>query len=107
MDVQLKRGMLEVLALSTLTQGPSYGYAMLKSLGGCIQLNESTLYPILKRLEATGAVSVENVEHNGRLRRYYSVTDTGRRRIGAFLEEWGEVMKVYEFIRDSGGVASC
>ena len=103
MDIQLKRGLLEVLALSTLTGGPSYGYAMLKELSGCIQLTESTLYPILKRLETTGAVNVESAEHNGRLRRYYAITEAGRDRIKAFMEEWKEVMEVYEFIRVRGG----
>lgn len=99
MDNQLKRGLTEACILKLLTYGDSYGYQLVKDLEEVMVVSESTLYPVLRRLEADSALTVYTMEHNGRLRKYYAVTDIGRSRIGDFLREWEEVMKVYEFIR--------
>ena len=98
MDIQLKRGLLEVCALSVLLEEDSYGYKIIKDLEGCLPISESTLYPILRRLEAAGALSVYSAEHNGRLRKYYKITDEGRKKIQDFLDEWKDIMNVYEYI---------
>lgn len=98
MDIQLKRGLLEVCVLSALRYGESYGYKIIKDISPCIEISESTLYPILKRLEAMLLVSSYSVEHNGRLRKYYRITDKGQERITSFKSEWSEVVKVLEFI---------
>lgn len=100
MDVQLKRGLLEACVLKVLQSGDSYGYQIIKDMSACIAVSESTLYPILKRLEAGCLLTVYSAEHNGRLRKYYRITETGRRRIADFLDEWQEVMRVYRFIDD-------
>lgn len=99
MDIQLKRGFLDICVLSTLVKGDSYGYAIVKDMSDYVEISESTLYPILRRLEAGGALKVYSAEHNGRLRKYYSLTPAGRERIRAFLEEWKTVMDIYEFIK--------
>lgn len=98
MDVQLKRGILEVCVLKILLNGDSYGYQIIKDVSECIEISESTLYPILKRLEANSHVEVYSVEHNGRLRKYFRITAAGKERITEFLNEWEEVMRVYRFI---------
>ena len=98
MDIQLKRGLLEVCDLSVLLEEDSYGYRIIKDLEGCITISESTLYPILRRLETAGALSVYSAEHNGRLRKYYKITDEGRKKIQDFLDEWKDIMNVYEYI---------
>ncbi|MBE5769828.1 MAG: PadR family transcriptional regulator [Clostridiales bacterium] len=98
MDAQLKRGMIEVCILSILTRGDSYGYQLIKDIEPIMALSESTLYPVLRRLEAADCLSVYSVEHNSRLRKYYAITDTGRQRIADFLKEWEEVNRVYDFI---------
>lgn len=100
MDIQLKRGLLEVCVLAELLKGDSYGYQIVKDLSGIVEISESTLYPILKRLEASECLRVFSVEHNSRLRRYYRITDIGRKRIKEFLGEWEEVTKVYTFISE-------
>ena len=100
MDVQLKRGMLEICVLAVLCRSDSYGYQLVKDIGPYITVSESTLYPILRRLETTGSLCVYSVEHNGRLRKYYHITEDGRARIRDFLEEWKEVMTVYRFITE-------
>lgn len=99
MDIQLRRGILEVCVLKALSQGESYGYQIVKDISPFVAMSESTLYPILKRLEAAGALTAESREHNGRLRRYYAITPRGRARIGDFLTEWEEVMRAYDFIK--------
>lgn len=100
MDVQLKRGILEICVLSVLSRGDSYGYQIIKDMGHEVPITESTLYPILKRLETAGSLTVYSVEHNGRLRKFYAITDTGRRRIAEFLENWKDVMAAYQFIEE-------
>lgn len=106
MDIQLKRGILDALVLSTLLKKDSYGYQIIRDLSGVTEISESTLYPILKRLEGAELLSVYSVEHNGRLRKYYSITPAGKKRIDEFLSEWQDAMRIYEFIdrerRNSG-----
>ena len=98
MDIQLRRGILEVCVLTVLRRGDSYGYQLVKDVGEMIEITESTLYPILKRLESGGLLTVYSVEHNGRLRRYYRITEAGIQRIEAFIEDWKELMRIYSAI---------
>ena len=99
MDAQLKRGLIEACILKLLTKGDSYGYQLVREAEEVLSISESTLYPVLRRLETAGALTVYSMEHNGRLRKYYAVTDVGRKKINEFLTEWDDVMKVYDFIR--------
>lgn len=98
MDIQLKRGLLDVCVLAAIKDADSYGYQIIKDLKPCLDLSESTLYTILKRLELSGMLTVRSVEHGGRLRKYYHITDTGLRRIEEFKEEWKEIMQIYQFV---------
>lgn len=94
MDAQLKRGVLDACVLAVLRRGESYGYRLVRDVGEIIEVSESTLYPILKRLEGGGLVTVRSAEHNGRLRKYYQITEAGERRVRDFLEEYRTLMKV-------------
>ena len=98
MDVQLKRGMLDICVLASLLQGDSYGYMIIKDLSPHVEISESTLYPILRRLEEMRAVETYSMEHNGRLRKYYAITPLGERRIRVVLDEWKSMMDIYSFI---------
>ena len=98
MDVQLKRGMLDICVLASLLQGDSYGYMIIKDLSPHVEISESTLYPILRRLEEMRAVETYSMEHNGRLRKYYAITPLGQRRIRVFLDEWKSMMDIYAYI---------
>lgn len=100
MDVQLKRGMIEVCVLKVLEDGDSYGYQIISDISPHIEISESTLYPILKRLLAADCLTQYSKEYNGRLRKYYSITDKGRKKIADFLEEWKSMIKIYEFIAE-------
>ncbi len=100
MDAQMKKGIVEVCILSLLSRGDSYGYQLIKDIAPIMDLSESTLYPVLRRLEAARCLTVYSIEHNSRLRKYYAITDAGRARIDAFLEEWADVNRVYDFIAE-------
>ncbi|MEG2354136.1 MAG: PadR family transcriptional regulator [Clostridium sp.] len=98
MDTQLKKGLLEICVLVVLKHSDSYGYQIIKDISQYIELSESTLYPILKRLEASKALTTYSIEHNSRLRKYYKITEEGIDKIQEFLREWPDVMRVYRFI---------
>ena len=98
MDIQLKRGLLEVCVLSAIKNEPSYGYKIIKDMKPYIVMSESTLYTILKRLELAKMLTVTTTEHEGRLRKYYHITRAGLGRIEDFKEEWREVMSIYRFV---------
>ena len=100
MDIQLKRGLLDVCVLAAIKNEDSYGYRIIKDLKPCIELSEPTLYTILKRLEAAGMLTVRSAEHGGRLRKYYHITQAGLRRIEEFKEEWKEVISIYRFVME-------
>ena len=99
MDIQLKKGLLEFCVLSVLNRSDSYCYQIIKDVSSCIEISESTLYPILKRLEANEYLTTYSVEHNSRLRKYYKITEKGQLHINEFLGDWDNVMKVYNFIK--------
>ena len=98
MDIQLKRGLLDVCVLAAIKDEDSYGYKIIKDMKPYIELSESTLYTILKRLENADMLTVRTVEHGGRLRKYYRITDAGRKRIEDFKAEWNKIMAIYRFV---------
>ena len=98
MDIQLKRGLLDVCVLTAIKNEDSYGYKIIKDMKPYIEMSESTLYTILKRLEIGGLLTVHTSEHGGRLRKYYHITEKGKKRINDFKEEWREVMTIYKFV---------
>ncbi|MBR6513522.1 MAG: PadR family transcriptional regulator [Clostridia bacterium] len=98
MDNQLKRGLLDVCVLAAIKNEESYGYKIIKDLKPCVELSESTLYTILKRLENAGMLTVRTAEHSGRLRKYYRITKAGLGRIEDFKDEWKAVMTIYSFV---------
>lgn len=98
MDIQLKRGLLDVCVLAAIKNEDSYGYKIIKDMKPYVDLSESTLYTILKRLELSGLLTVRTSEHGGRLRKYYHITKAGLGRIADFQNEWREVMAIYQFV---------
>lgn len=98
MDVQLKKGILDVCVLSAIKNEDSYGYKIIKDMKPYVEMSESTLYTILKRLEIAGMLTVKTSEHDGRIRKYYHITKAGLGRIEDFKEEWSEVMSIYRFV---------
>lgn len=98
MDIQLKRGLLDVCVLAAIKNQDSYGYQIIKDMKPYLQLSESTLYTILKRLELAGMLTVRTAEHGGRLRKYYHITQLGLARIDEFRSDWKEILAIYNFV---------
>ena len=98
MDVQLKRGLLDICVLAAIKNEDSYGYKIIKDIKPYIEISESTLYTILKRLETAEMLTVRTAEHCGRLRKYYHITDIGLQRIENFKNEWKEILSIYKFV---------
>lgn len=98
MDIQLKRGLLDICVLAAIKDEESYGYKIIKDIKPYLEISESTLYPILRRLEVSELLTVRSAEHNGRLRKYYRITFEGLKRIEDFKNEWSEIMAIYRFI---------
>ena len=99
MDAQLKRGFLDVCVLASINRQDSFGYQIVKDVPSSLHLTESTLYPLLKRLESAGLLTVYAIEHNGRLRKYYRITPAGVTYLDEFLKDWDDVLDVYEYVK--------
>ena len=104
MDIQLKRGLLDVCVLATIKDHDSYGYQIIKDTKPFVEISESTLYPILKRLEADQAVTVRTEIYNGRLRKYFRITAIGEAKIKEFIDGLGEFKKISDYIISGGKV---
>lgn len=98
MEIQLKRGLLDICVLAAIKSEESYGYQIIKDMKPFVEISESTLYPILRRLESANQLTVSSVEHNGRLRKYYHITQAGLKRIEDFKLEWQEIISIYNFV---------
>ena len=98
MDIQLKRGLLDVCVLAAIKNEDSYGYRIIKDMKPYLEMSESTLYTILKRLESAEMLTVRSAEHDGRLRKYYHITGAGLRRLEDFKDEWQEILSIYRFV---------
>ena len=103
MDIQLKRGLLDACVLASIRGAPSYGYQIIKDLKPYVEMSESTLYPILRRLETAKLLTVRSAEHNGRLRKYYHITPQGLQRLEAFKQDWDELLAIYQYIITEDG----
>ncbi len=103
MDIQMKRGLLDVCVLAAIKDEQSYGYKIIKDLKPYIELSESTLYTVLKRLETSRMLTVRTAEYGGRLRKYYRITKEGIGRIEEFKNEWKEILSIYKFVTKEDG----
>lgn len=102
MKTQMKKGIIEIFVLGLLSHGDSYGYKIVQDLSEVVQVSESTLYPILRRLENKESIGTYHEEYNGRLRKYYHLKAKGKEEIRAFLKEWEDIKSVYDFILRKG-----
>jgi len=108
MNSQIKKGILDLCVLALLEKGDSYGYDLAGSLARKVEVADGTVYPILRKLASEGIVSTYLQEsQNGPPRKYYHLTDSGRKKLNNEREEWikfcGEVNEILE--RETGGKA--
>ena len=98
MKAELKKGVFELFVLAILTKGNSYGYKIVSDLSTYIDITESTLYPILRRLEKDDHLDTYNELYQNRNRKYYRITQKGREYLDSYLEEWEDIKKIYQIL---------
>lgn len=99
----ISSSLLDALVLSALEIEDTYGYKITQSVRAAVEVSESTLYPVLRRLQKDDLVDVYDKEFQGRNRRYYTITDKGKKQLAVYMEEW----KLYKKRIDnvfSGGI---
>lgn len=80
--------LLDACVLGVLEQGDAYGYSLTQRMKAVVELSESTLYPVLRRLQQSGCLTVYDKPYQGRNRRYYTITTAGRALLAGYREEW-------------------
>jgi PadR family transcriptional regulator PadR len=99
----MKKGLLDACVLSVLREGDAYGYKLTQEISGLIEVSESALYPVLRRLESQGLLETYSMEYSGRLRRYYRITQGGRIRLNESITELKELKRVLDQIIGGNG----
>ena len=88
MAFQVTAPLLDGCVLAVLEQGDAYGYNLTQQLRREIDLSESTLYPVLRRLQRDGHLTVYDEQFQDRNRRYYAITPSGKQQLTEFRSEW-------------------
>lgn len=88
MVFQIGAALLEGCVLAALSRGDAYGYVLTQRVRQAVELSESTLYPVLRRLEREGSLSSYDQNYQGRNRRYYRITPQGLERYKAIRQQW-------------------
>ncbi len=91
MNIQFKKGVLELLVLSLLSKKDFYGYELVSTISGQIHISEGTIYPLLKRLKEQGYFKTYLEESTGGpSRKYYTLTELGKREKESLEAEWDD-----------------
>ena len=90
MVYQLTPALLDAMVLAIAEGEDAYGYMIAQRLKNIASPKESSLYPVLKRLLEAGLLETYDQEYQGRNRRYYRITEEGRRRLAFYRKEWDE-----------------
>lgn len=98
MDVQLKRGILDYLVLAILKDEDYYGYILLDEVTKYINVSDFALYPILRRLEKELYLNTYTKQEQGRIRKYYSITESGIEKLKSAKDDWEIIKKIYKKI---------
>ncbi len=98
MDSQLKKGLLEILVLASLKYEDSYGYVINQEISEVMDISESTLYPILRRLEQQDLVRTYQTTYNSRIRKYYQITKLGLKKLKESETDFIEMKKMYDYV---------
>ena len=88
MVFQLGASLLDACVLSTLNQGDVYGYILTQNIKTVVDVSESTLYPVLRRLQKDNCLEAYDQPFNGRNRRYYRITENGVNKLKFYETEW-------------------
>ncbi len=93
MEFQLGSALLDACVLAVLAQEDCYGYSLTARIREVVTISESTLYPVLRRLQKEGLLTTYDQPYQGRNRRYYRITDEGRAQALAYQKQWRHFQK--------------
>jgi PadR family transcriptional regulator PadR len=100
-EIQLKKGVLTLCVLALLNRQDSYAYEIASTLSDAIDMGEGTIYPLMRRMQSDGQVETYLVESpSGPSRKYYRLTDAGRRALDAQTTEWRAFTRAVESVLD-------
>lgn len=103
MVFQLGSSLLDACVLATLHKEDTYGYRLTQEVKRVMDISESTLYPVLRRLMKEGYLETYDQQHMGRNRRYYRLTKAGKEKYREYVKDWGEFSdKVSDILK--GGI---
>ena len=88
MAFQLGSSLLDACVLAVLSRKDAYGYMLTQNVQQIMNISESTLYPVLRRLQKENYLSTYDKAFNGRNRRYYKITDAGKDKLNEYLKDW-------------------
>lgn len=103
MGFKIESALLEACVLSVLSKGDTYGYVLTQSMKKVLDISESTLYPVLRRLQKDEYLRTYDQPFQGRNRRYYSVTEKGRQKCEMYKEEWKDYKEQIDSLLNGGG----
>ncbi|MBD5156851.1 MAG: PadR family transcriptional regulator [Butyrivibrio sp.] len=90
MIFQLGSALLDACVLAVLNRGDTYGYVLTQNIKEIVEISESTLYPVLRRLQKDNSLTTYDMAYQGRNRRYYAITPQGKARLDYYLGEWND-----------------
>ena len=89
-NFQVGAALLDACVLAILSREDAYGYVLTQNVKGILNVSESTLYPVLRRLQKEDSLSVYDMPFDGRNRRYYQITESGKEKLKEFISQWDE-----------------
>ena len=102
MEIKVTADLLDGLVLALLDKQDYYGYALTQDMQTAISISESTMYPVLRRLQKNNYLTTYDQPYQGRNRRYYSVTPSGREQFWQFYDQWRQLRDKIDGIMDGG-----
>jgi len=102
MNFQVGAALLDACVLAILSREDAYGYVLTQNVKEILNVSESTLYPVLRRLQKEDCLTAYDMPFDGRNRRYYQITDPGKERMGAYLTQWNQYKEKVDKILSGG-----
>ena len=113
MAFKIESSLLDACALAILHRGDTYGYEITQEMKKAIVVSESTLYPVLRRLQKDGLCRTYDQPYQGRNRRYYQITPKGEEQLRDYRKQWDDYRNAIQKLldgsdqnRSKGGVGS-
>lgn len=99
MNTQFKKGVLEICVLALISKKDMYGYEIVQNISKVIEVNEGTIYPLLRRLTKEGYFETYILESTeGPARKYYKITELGIENLKVLIDEWNRFTKAVDFL---------